>query len=671
MELLKDSYADTTSDGRSRKIKEEIPISDEYNYLPGNDLPEEAPTSYKDASEEEREFTVTLDDSGKKHVVRGRLSDNVLTALKATNHVCAWMDGKETEEFYLIEKKKSDNICINLGMPLKYVPEGSQYEMKQYKLKEDEKTDELWYRQYDSREEECILFYVRGTGSRMGTCGAQTRRVIRCSKVLKAHCIFCVFAPKGESIRDAVCNDGRFVPLLKEMDWELTVGGETRQNNYLVDNLQGKVFEIEVQTKRGAKRRDGPNKKQNRLASSKGQPNVFKKPQQQPQDFEQGQPNVFKKPQQQPQDFEQGQANFFKKSQQQPQDFEQGQLIPFKERVLVLYPKLMELRQITDDFLKLLKKDDFEVYKRQFGKEVNDSLSVNMMRTLTSYSNSVGHIVSSSIAMDYGTCFVLSGRYILTCHHVVKLIVGAGIEEKDWGNRIKRLACVTFSHEDNHTKGNSYFFFENWFEISDEDLDFAILKLEENESPLPPGLLQLRFPLPQDGIIFIIGHPDGKIKSVDICLVISIFERSRKLKDRYEQGQKIECSNAVCGYLRESRCIHKFMPEDFERVRNDPNIVSYDTSFFWGSSGSPVFNKRGELVALHTGGFAYKMGNREDGLIEYGHSIHSILLKIESKFKTLYDAIIAPPPLTGSNARENSLHVNTSLNETQEKMDTS
>ncbi|KAM6463472.1 serine protease FAM111A-like [Liasis olivaceus] len=563
------------------------------------------------------------------------------------------MDRKETEEFYLIEKKKGENNCINLGMPLKYVPEGSQYEMKQYKLKEDEKTDGLWYRQYDSREEECILFYVRGTGFRMGTCGAQTRRVIRCSKVLKEHCVFCVFAPKGESIRDAVCNDGRFMPLLKEKDWELTAYGESRQNNYLVDNLQGKVFEIDVQTERGAKCTYGPNKKQNHLASSKGQPNVFKKLQQQPQDFEQGQPNVFKKPQ------------------QQPQDFEQDQLIPFKEHVLVLYPKLKELGQITDNFLKSSKKDVFQVYKRQFGKEVNDSLSVNMMRTLISYSNSVGHIISSSIAIDYGTCFVLSGGYILTCHHVVKLIVGEGIEEKDWGNRIKQLACVTFSHEDNHTKKNSCFFFENWFEISDADLDFAILKLEENESPLPPGLLQLCFPLPQDGVIFIIGHPDGKMKSVDICLVINIFERSRKLRDRYEEGQKIECSKAVCGYLRESKCIHKYTPKDFERERNNPNIVTYDTSFFWGSSGSPVFNKHGELVALHTGGFAYKMRNREDSLIEYGYSIQSILLKIESRFKTWYDAILVPVLLTGYNARENSLHVNTSLNETQEKMDTS
>ncbi|XP_058053056.1 serine protease FAM111A [Ahaetulla prasina] len=649
MEPLKDDSIAGTSD-ENLKIKEEV-INNEY------DFPEKVPTSWKDANKEERTFTVTFVESGKKHLVRGRLSDSLLSALKSSKHICEWMERNKTREFHLIEKKERLNVCVNLGMPLKYVSDGSQFEMKSYKLTKNENTNELWYRQYDDRKEECVVFRVCGTGSRMETHGAQSRRLIKKQSLLKEYCSFCIFAPKGESIKDALCNDGRFLPVLKEMNWTLVKDGKIIDNHFLVNNLADEVYEIEVESKKGA-RYSGDQNKWNDLDVGRGQQlSTLEKPQPRP-DFEEGQLNASQKQQLEP-DCEQGKLSTSKKQQLQDSECQ----------ILYLYPKLKEARQNIDTFLRGYKKDVLEVYKRNFGKEINDSLSFKLVRTLAKYGDSVGYIEWRDVigcVQGSATCFVLHGRYILTCHHVIKLIVGEGTEAKDWGNRIKQSARVTFSYEE-QPPTEKWFSLENWFEIADEDLDFAVLKLEENESKShpPPGLLQLHFPPPPNGPIFIIGHPNGRIKSMDVCLVVSIFERGNEFSNHLHTRQNTKCSPLVCGYSQETKCIHMYNPKSFEGDRSNPNVVTYNTCFFEGSSGSPVFNKHGQLIALHAAGFTYKMRNKDCSIIECGYSIHSIILKIKSKFKSWYDAIIGP------DAREDSSHVGALLSEAEEKMDCS
>lgn len=600
---------------------------------------------------------VTFIGSGEKYVVRGRLTDSLLSALKTSKHVCEWMEKNKTKEFHLIERRKFLNVLFNLGMPLKYISDDSEFEMKSYKRTKNENPNELWYRQYDDRKEECTVFYVCGKGSRMESHGAQSRRLIKNQALFKERCTFCIFAPKGESIKDALCNDGRFLTLLKETNWILVKDVKAVENHFLANILSDEVYEIEVKSNKGARDSGDQKKKLNDLDCGGQQLSTLEKPQPQP-DFEEGQLSASTK--QQPElDCEQGQLGTSKK--QQLQDFEQ--------QILQLYPKLKEESQNIDKFLRGSEKDPLEVYKRNFGKEVNNSFSFKLMKTLVKYGDSVGYIEwrdGLGCLQGAATCFVLRGRYILTCHHVIKLIVGEGIEAKDWGDRIKQSARVTFSYVEQHPTEN-WFSLENWFEIADVDLDFAVLKLEKNESKSrpPPGLLQLHFPPPPNGPIFIIGHPNGEIKSTDICLVVSIFDRSKEFSDHLHKHQNTGCRYPVCSYSEQEKCIHMYNPKVFEGERNNPNVVTYNTCFFGGSSGSPVFNKNGELIALHTAGFAYKMKNKDCSIIEYGYSIHSIILKIKSKFKSWYDAIIGP------DAREDSSHVDALLNEAEEEMDCS
>ncbi|XP_013913939.1 PREDICTED: protein FAM111A-like [Thamnophis sirtalis] len=570
MDQLKDDPIAGTTDEKP-KIKEEV--DNEYEFFEKN------PTSCKDASEEKRTFLVTLSGDGRKHEVRGRLTDSLLSALKSSTYICDWMERKKGVEFHLIEKKEPWNVCVNMGMPLKYVPDRSQFELKSYNA-----TNERWYRQYDDVKDECIVFCVHKKVSRMKSRRAQRIRLIKNRDLLKEYCILCICAPKGESIKDALCNDGRFLPFLKEENWTLEDGATIIDNNFPVDNLSGQVYNIGVE------------------------------------------------PKPEP-DCEMGQVNA---KRQKLQDSELG--------VLHLYPKLKEERENIAKFLRY-KKDKLEAYKRNYGKEMNGSLSCKLVRILAKNMDSVGFIGRriSGYFQWVGTCFVLRGRYILTCHHVIRDIVGEGIEPKDWGNRIKQLARVTFcyetfSYEEPH-RMEPWFSLENWFEIADEDLDFAVLKLEENgsNSHPPPGLLHLLSPPQLNGPIFIIGHPKGEVKSMDVCLVVSIPERDKAIGDHLQKHKDI----CVCSY-RPEKCIHRYNPENFKRYRNDLNIVTYDTCFFRGSSGSPVFNQNGELVALHAAGFLYEKNHKECSIIELGYLIDSIILKIKSTFKPWYDAIIAP-----------------------------
>uniref|UniRef100_A0A8C6VAC9 Protein FAM111A n=1 Tax=Naja naja TaxID=35670 RepID=A0A8C6VAC9_NAJNA len=648
MEKLKDDSVAGTSD-ENPKIKEEVLINNEY------DFPEKVPTSCKDASEE-RTFKVIFSENGKKYLVSGRLTDSILSALQSSTDVRDWMDSKKTEEFHLIEKKESLNVCVNLGMPLKYVSEDSQFEMKSYKLRtrrKNKKINEGWYRQYDNSEKECIVFYVCGTGSRMESHGALGRRLITNNSLLREYCLFCIFAPEGESIKDALCKDGRFLPLLKEEDWALLQGASQIANTFSVNRLSGETYEIVVKSKKG-----NQNKKRN-YSDLEGQQLSTPENPQPPPDFEEGELSASKKQQSEP-DCEQGQLSTSKKQQQQN----------FGWQILQLYPKLKEELENIGKFLGHNKQDVIEVYKRNFNREINNSFSFKLLRTLAKYGDSVGCIEwrdNLGCVHWVGTCFVLCGRFILTCQHVVTKMVGEGTEAKDWGNIIKQSARVTFSYEEQRPTQN-WFSFENWFEIADEDLDFAVLKLEENENKShhpPSGLLQLHSLPPANGLICIIGHPEGKIKSLDSCLVVSMLERGNEFNNHLYKRQKIDHSNCVCDKNLLKECIHMYNPKDFERERSHPNVVTYNSCFFGGSSGSPVFDTNGQLVALHAAGFLYRMRNKEYSIIEYGYSMHSIISKIKSKFKDWYDTITAPE------ATEDSSQVDAFLSDAGEEMDCS
>ncbi|XP_062823216.1 serine protease FAM111A-like [Anolis carolinensis] len=340
-------------------------------------------------------------------------------------------------------------------------------------------------------------------------------------------------------------------------------------------------------------------------------------------------------------------------------------LYSFKSDLLNAYPDLEKQSEIINNFFQNVRKqpkhknDIFRVYKEAFCKEKKNSIPVKLAYLHVNLSHSVGYIMwDKFLKKGSATCFVLCDKYILTCHHVVKFIVGEGVEEKDWARKISQSACVTFSYVDSHPNSDpgNWFELEEWFEISDMDLDFAVLKLKENEnkSSPPDGLVEFTFDLPCNGLIDIIGHPDGETKQIDGCSVINVNERPEELLHRVQQEQETQCIE--CGIdANGTKCIHLYNPRGFPEAIDNHNTVTYDTSFFHGSSGSPVFDRNGRLVAMHAAGYLYRGKCKEKSIIEFGYSMMSILAVIEKKNKSWYDSEIGPFLQAGCDVEKNAV----------------
>lgn len=574
----------------------------------------ESPPSLEESLDKEREFTVKLGVGVKEHVVKGNIRDNVLTALRASKDVSAWMDKEKGKNIYLIGKEGIKG-CVNLGMPLKYMPDGSQFEMKFYNCKRKGSNSNLHYRQYGNRRKNCVLFYVAPTAKKYETNEPLSRNIIRCKQLLNENCSLCVFAPGNETIKDALYNDGRFMPNLKEEDWKVMEENKVIPITRPVKGMSNKTFTIHVATKRQPRSGKGPNKEQLPLATQE----------------QQYKPHLY-----------------------------------FNKTLLTFYPDLKEQISIINGFFGNTKQqertDVFGVYKEVFGKEKKNSIWVKELKLHANRSASIGYIEWGTTVGKEGvaTCFVLCGSYVLTCHHVVMMIVGEGTKEEHWASKIGQLARVTFSYEDRHPEENDWFSLEEWFEVSDRELDFAVLKLKENgnKHKIPAGLVQFSFAPPFNGLIYIIGHPDGEAKSVDGCCVVSVCERQQECTRRLQQEKETECNCFNCGYEDKGKnCIHMYNPR-IPEITNNPDMVTYDTSFFRGSSGSPVFDRNGNLVALHAAGYLYGGKCKQRSIIEYGYLMMSILSKMEKKHESWYQSEIFPVLQAGPDGREAVVHDN-------------
>ena len=68
------------------------------------------------------------------------------------------------------------------------------------------------------------------------------------------------------------------------------------------------------------------------------------------------------------------------------------------------------------------------------------------------------------------TCFVFNNGFILTCRHVLHLIVGESTEPKSWPDIIRTCAKVTFAYKEFCPNDVDWLSFEPWFMVSGETL---------------------------------------------------------------------------------------------------------------------------------------------------------------------------------------------------------
>lgn len=82
-----------------------------------------------------------------------------------------------------------------------------------------------------------------------------------------------------------------------------------------------------------------------------------------------------------------------------------------------------------------------------------------------------------------------------------------------------------------------------------------------------------------------------------------------------------------------------YTQSSFQEIAHNADVITYDTSFYFGSSGSPVFDSYGSLVAMHTAGFAYEYQHEISSIIEFGSAMKSILLDIKKNNSKWYEEV--------------------------------
>uniref|UniRef100_A0A671Q5F0 Serine protease n=1 Tax=Sinocyclocheilus anshuiensis TaxID=1608454 RepID=A0A671Q5F0_9TELE len=235
---------------------------------------------------------------------------------------------------------------------------------------------------------------------------------------------------------------------------------------------------------------------------------------------------------------------------------------------------------------------------------------------------------NSSGGSALGTGFLLFDRYILTNAHVIgeptdvpKVNAGQftavfGYEDLDSEDSkripVEQLAAHSYGTDD---KGRY--------------LDYALLELDdiENIAEYPKLLDCYRPNAPINrGQICIVGHPGEGVKKMDPCFII---ER----ENRIEAANKHKTENQHLIHLMNEAC----SKEKWNFLANE-NQITYDSCFFHGSSGSPVFDVDCNLIGIHTGGYKYKTeGDKTRNFMEYGFSMQPILenISVQARMKDL------------------------------------
>ena len=206
-----------------------------------------------------------------------------------------------------------------------------------------------------------------------------------------------------------------------------------------------------------------------------------------------------------------------------------------------------------------------------------------------------------------GTGFVLFHNYVLTNAHLFENPCAQSKMQLS-----VKVKCI-FNYV--HPTGGDVFEINAKKELIDHQhnpdpskraLDYAILELDlktlkPNNRKLPPGLLCKYGPVPHTGETCLVGHPGGGVQRLDPTWIIP-----RDNRKSMESVLKI-------------------------KVNND--LVTYDTCFFHGSSGSPVFDAFGRVFGLHTAGITYETPKTSYNVMEYAHSLEDILESFVRRLK--------------------------------------
>lgn len=235
----------------------------------------------------------------------------------------------------------------------------------------------------------------------------------------------------------------------------------------------------------------------------------------------------------------------------------------------------------------------------EFGQSAQMCHEVRTMKKLMELSDSVCQVRING--RPYGSGSLCFGCYVITNGHVVKDVFNE--------NRKLDEVSVHFSYESLEPAEREVDVVEVvGFENHDNEpgRDWALLKLSTNR-PLPAGLLTHMGVPSKDGGICIIGHPDGGVKKIGPCLIIP-SQKSTQVVERHYRENESHVQLITNSYFEQQQALF------------------YESCFYFGSSGAPVFDKNCNVIAIHIGGYYYQTARgQHQSVIEYGHPFSAIM----------------------------------------------
>ncbi|XP_066510530.1 serine protease FAM111A-like [Hoplias malabaricus] len=449
--------------------------------------------------------------------------------------------------------------------------------------------------------EDFIVFNVKTTG------GEKIKRLMKNLELKKVVDNVCVYALKGEKVKRALKRDGRFSSVIFEKRCTLieqTTNVHINMSN-TVDHLDGNYFKIIVR----GNQPDSQESSQELDMMGTGE-----------EEYGEASSNSVR-PQSETTDLLQDSDNV----QQQQQQTAQSTTKETRSKSVPVRIKVKEIPD-TDEILKLLR-DQFQglleqvkererlskpaevrkLFREEYDKKAQSFSEVRMLKKLMPLCDSVCVICVEGSAK--GTGFLLFHRFILTNAHVIedvvfpetlklcqKVTVAFGFEDLDIGKEMKVKDEIVAGHKGKNNSG--------------QHLDFALLELSDDEDPAVPELLKNYHPSPIHGGICIIGHPGGGIKKMDPCFIIEDIPAAYKR------------------HLAENKDFVHIITQQCLGLSYCPSQISYNSCFFHGASGSPVFNEYCQLIGVHTGGYVYQRERGCRSVMEYALPMLPILVYI-------------------------------------------
>ncbi|XP_041656688.1 serine protease FAM111A-like [Cheilinus undulatus] len=420
-----------------------------------------------------------------------------------------------------------------------------------------------------------------------------------------------VYAYKGEKVKHALKRDGRLQDVVFKKNCALfTKGAEVRTEMLdLVDNLDGKTVKIKMINKSAP-----PESPPQSLDDAYVPQNESQTSDCDENENHQQQLNKLGSVKASPtKEREKSKGNI------------QAETIPNSEGMR---------RKLNSEVKNLVKKvktgvpkvsDIQKLYHEEYGKNAETCREVKTMKRLMNLSDSVCQVRVNG--RPKGSGFLLFDKFVLTNGHVLDSIYDESTRQ------FSEQMTVHFSFESLDQSGcgakvEEVTGFEHCFDASGHMYDWALLKLSADRE-LPRCLLNHFGFLPRSGGICIIGHPDGGVKKIDSCLIIPTNNRTEVVARHCGENPEGVLVEDV-DYSENQEHIQLVTHHFFENVakyfpRMGP-ALTYESCFYFGSSGSPVFDEHCNVVAMHSGGYAYrKFSGERNSVIEYGYPLSFIL----------------------------------------------